>query len=103
MKLERVGRVSKGASQAQRMSMRQELGARAGRHGFENDYKEHCLIALDDLLWLRELRTPQKNAVRAKRIPRCVLELFVARGLVERQVSSLRLTPNGERALKQLI
>jgi hypothetical protein len=73
------------------------------QHAFGNDrIEQHRLIAFDDLLWLREFRTPHKQAVCAMPIPPDVLELFVTRGLVERSASWVRLTGTGMRALENL-
>ena len=73
------------------------------RYAFATEHSEpQCLIAFDDLLWLREFRTPHKHALGAMSIPPDVLELFVSRRLVEREASWVRLTANGKRALEHL-
>jgi hypothetical protein len=74
----------------------------AHRHAPATEHERQCLIAFDDLLWLRDFRTPHKHAVCAMPIPPDVLELFVTRGLVERQASWVRLTASGMRALEHL-
>ena len=104
MKLTRASQASKVAHGAPLMSAPQEPRARTSRHAFGyDDSRPHSLIPLDDLLWLRELGTSKKGAIRAKGIPSRVLDLFLSRGLIERQVTSLRLTSKGARALEQLI
>jgi hypothetical protein len=79
-------------------------GARSDRHASANeDTGQRGPIALDDLLWLHELRIEQNSAVGASRIPNRVLELFVTRGLVEREAAALRLTSKGLRAVQNLM
>jgi hypothetical protein len=78
--------------------------SRGGGHESGNEGRDQRgLIAFDDLLWLRELRIEQDCAVSASPIPDGVLELFVTRGLVERTVGALRLTPSGVRVVQNLM
>jgi hypothetical protein len=79
-------------------------GTRSDRHASGNeDTGQRGPIAFDDLLWLRELRIEQNSAVGVNGIPNRVLELLVTRGLVERTVAALRLTPKGLRAVQNLM
>ena len=79
------------------MSLAQKDRAVAGEAA-----QRHCLIAFDDLLWLLEFESPSRIAAQDLRIPRRVLDLFMATDLVERERVSLRLTEKGARALEQL-
>ncbi|MEA3156397.1 MAG: hypothetical protein QOK44_3986 [Betaproteobacteria bacterium] len=103
MKLAQASSISKDDRQDVHVSLRSEPSGCTVRHALENGDSQPRLIAFDDLLWLHEFEAQQKINVHATRIPRRVVDLFVARGLVERRVSSLQLTPKGTRALQQLI
>jgi hypothetical protein len=103
VKLAHAGYVSNVRSVDEHVSMRPEGTVSTARHALNDDHPPYALIAFDDLLWLLEFEAQQKIDVHATRIPRRVLELFVGRGLAERRVSWLQLTPNGTRALQQLI
>ena len=100
MKLAQASYISNDDWQDELASLRSEPSGCTVRHAFETGDR---LVAFDDLLWLLEFEAQEKINVRATQIPRRVVDLFVARGLVERRFSSLQLTPNGTRALQQLI
>ena len=103
MKLAQASYISNDDWQDEHLSLRSEPRACTVHHALENGYSHLRLIAFDDLLWLHEFEAQQKINAHATRIPRRVVDLYVARGLVERRVSSLQLTANGALALKRLI